>query len=293
MSAQNFTVEAKIDSTMILIGEQCNLTFEISQQPDTKIVTPLFIDSIVKGIEIVSCKFDTIKNPDNYLIVRQKYVITSFDSALYYIPEFKFACGMDTILSNSLSLKVVSIPIDTTQQEISIADIKPIVKAPFDWVLVFKIFLIVVICLFIIALFIFIYIYFFKKEPKKEEEKAPAITKLPHEIALEKLEEIRLEKIWQHGKTKEYYTQITDVLREYIEKRFLVNTLEKTSYEIIDSLQFARKEYFEQVLNMQKILITSDLVKFAKLIPDFNSHTTVLNNAVEFVKETQLTENNE
>jgi hypothetical protein len=160
-------------------------------------------------------------------------------------------------------------------------------------VLVFKIFLIVVICLFLIALFIFIYIFFFKKEPKKEEEKVHAITKLPHQIALEKLEEIRLEKIWQQGRTKEYYTQITDVLREYIEKRFLVNTLEKTSSEIIDSLQFARKEHPEQILNLQKILTTSDLVKFAKLIPDFNSHTTVLSNAVEFVTGTQLMENNE
>jgi hypothetical protein len=285
-SAQNFSVEAKIDSTLILIGEQCNLTFEISQSPDLEIITPQFADTLVSGIEIVARKTDTIQSQDNYLIVRQNYQITSFDSALYYIPEFKFACRNDTILSNPLSLKVVSVPImmDSISQQPIVADIKGIAPAPIDWLKVMITILIISLIIFVIALFIVIYLM--RRNKEKITEKAPEKIKLPQETALEKLEQIKAEKIWQQGRNKEYYTQIIDVLREYIEKRFDVHTFERTADEIIDSLQFAKNEYAEQINCLQKIFYTSNMVKFAKLIPDFNENNAVLDNAFDFVTNT-------
>jgi len=107
---------------------------------------------------------------------------------------------------------------------------------------------------------------------------------------MEKLEEIRKEKIWQQGRAKEYYTQLTDVLREYLENRFDVPTFEKTSSEIIDSLQFIKKDYSEQLNSLRRIFTISDLVKFAKFIPDINENNAVLNNSESFVEETILKE---
>jgi len=287
--AQNFSVQAKIDSAQIFIGEQCNLIFEICQRNDIQVVTPMFSDTLISGIEIVDRKIDTLKNQDNTLVIKQIYTVTSFDSALYYIPPYVFANGSDTVFSPNLSLKVITIPLDTSQEEIPIFDIKDIERAPFNKELFIKIILWVLPIWIFIALIIWLVIYYRKKhqpkEPTKEEIKRAA-----HEIALEKFEEIRKEKIWQQGHSKEYYTQTTDVLREYIENRFDVPTFEKTSAEIIDLLQFIKKDYSEQLKSLKRIFSVSDLVKFAKYLPDFNEHARSLNEAVDFVNETIVKE---
>ena len=294
VSAQSFQVDAQIDSTIIYIGQQCNITFSISQKSDLKVITPVFKDTITKGIEIIGSSIDTIVSKDGYITVRHNYLITSFDSALYYIPEFPFVANGDTIYSYSLSLKVLTVPIDTTSQEIAIADIKPIVDAPIDWRSVIVKILIGVLT---IAILLIIYILV-KRHIKKKKllaqtiEKRPEVVKTCDEIALEKLEIIRREKIWQAGKLKEYYTDVTDVLREYIEARFGVVTFERTSSEIVDSLSFIQKTYPNALNLLSRIFDTSDMVKFAKLVPDFNMHTDTLKNAVEFVyitKESKTT----
>jgi len=290
--AQNFSVQAKIDSVGMYIGEQCNVTFEIYQSADIQVSTPIFSDTLISGIEIVERKNDTIVNQDGSLKITQIYLVTSFDSALYYIPPFPFASGQDTIFSNNLSLKVVSpeIIMDEEQNIPILADIKGLERAPINWQLIKKILLWSIPMWFLLALIIWLIIKFVIKKPIIIQEK-PIIKRPAHEIAFEKLEEIRKEKIWQQGRAKEYYTQLTDVLREYLENRFDVPTFEKTSSEIIDSLQFIKKEYSEQLNSLRRIFNISDLVKFAKLIPDINENNAVLNNSTDFVTETILINN--
>jgi hypothetical protein len=290
--SQNFSVNARIDSAEIFIGEQCNLTFEIYQRNDIKVVAPIFSDSLIAGIEIVEQRVDTVKNKDNSLIISQIYTLTSFDSALYYIPPFEFAGGGDTVFSPNLSLKVLSVPIDTTQgEEMAIFDIKPIERAPFNWELFRKILIWILPVWFVIALIILLIIRYIRKKRNRQEPAKEKIKRSAHEIAIEKLEKIRKEKIWQQGRSKEYFTQITDVLREYIESRFDVPTFEKTSAEIVDLLQFTKHDFAEQLKSLQKILTLSDLVKFAKFIPDFDEHISALNKAENFVEETKEKEN--
>ena len=197
VSAQNFQVDAQIDSTIIYIGQQCNITFSISQKPDLKVITPVFKDTITKGIEIIGSSIDTIVNKDGYITVRHNYLITSFDSALYYIPEFPFVANGDTIYSYSLSLKVLTVPIDTTSQEIAIADIKPIVDAPIDWrSVIVKILIGVLTIAILLIIYILVKRYIKKKKLQAQTiEKRPEVVKTCDEIALEKLEIIRREKI--------------------------------------------------------------------------------------------------
>ena len=85
--AQNFQVNARIDSTVIYIGQQCNVTFDISQRPDLKVITPVFKDTLAKGIEIVEYTTDTIADKDGYITVRQNYLVTAFDSAFTISPS--------------------------------------------------------------------------------------------------------------------------------------------------------------------------------------------------------------
>jgi hypothetical protein len=290
--AQNFSVQAKIDSVGMYIGEQCNVTFEIYQNADIQVSTPIFSDTLISGIEIVERKNDTIVNQDGSLKITQTYLVTSFDSALYYIPPFPFVCGEDTIFSDNLSLKVVSpeIIMDEEQNIPILADIKGLERAPINWQLIKKILLWSIPVWFLLALIIWLIIKFVIKKPIIIQEK-PIIKRPAHEIAFEKLEEIRKEKIWQQGRAKEYYTQLTDVLREYLENRFDVPTFEKTSSEIIDSLQFIKKEYSEQLNSLRRIFNISDLVKFAKFIPDINENNAVLSNSESFVSETILINN--
>ena len=266
VSAQSFQVDAQIDSTIIYIGQQCNITFSISQKPDLKVITPVFKDTITKGIEIIGSSIDTIVSKDGYITVRHNYLITSFDSALYYIPEFPFVANGDTIYSYSLSLKVLTVPIDTTSQEIAIADIKPIVDAPIDWrSLIVKILIGVLIIAIVLIIYILVRRYIKKKKLQAQTiEKYPEVVKTCDEIALEKLEIIRREKIWQAGKLKEYYTDVTDVLREYIEARFGVVTFERTSSEIVDSLSFIQKTYPNALNLLSRIFDTSEITKIGR-----------------------------
>jgi len=132
--AHSFFVKATIDSTLLLIGEQAKITFEITQPRELQVQLPIFSDTIVRGLEIVE-RFanDTVVMEDyNQLQISQSYLVTSFDSALYYIPSFNFIAD-DTVLSNPLSIKVLSVPVDTTLH--AIADIKPVYAPPFDWML--------------------------------------------------------------------------------------------------------------------------------------------------------------
>ena len=214
-------------------------------------------------------------------------MVTAFDSALYYIPEFPFVAGGDTVFSYSLSLKVLTVPVDTTSQEIVINDIKPIVEPPINWrSLITKIAIGVVV--FAILLVVVLLVVRHLRKRKMQPiivEKIPERVKTCEEIALEKLETVRREKIWQAGRVKEYYTDITDVLREYIEARFGIVAFERTSSEIIDALYFVQKDYPEQLGLLRKIFGTSDMVKFAKLIPDITIHTDTLDGAVDFVRQ--------
>lgn len=278
------TVQAKIDSSMLLIGEQTTLRLEVIQDKNSTVQFPILTDSIVKGIDIVSVsKQDTSVLENGQLKINRDVIITSFDSALYYIPSLKFFAGKDSFETNPLSLKVYTIPVDTTK---GIYDIKPIYKAKIDWK---QVFMIVLIILLSLAVLVIVYLYikkrFFSKNETVQEAKIPSIP--PHELALKELDRIKDEKIWQQGRIKEYYTEVTTVLRLYIEHRFLIAALEMTSDEILESLQqldIAPKTIENK---LQQILVVADLVKFAKWIPTTLEIETTLNKAYSFVNQTK------
>ena len=287
--AQKITVNARLDSTVLWIGNQTLLTFEVSQQPKQKVNMPIFSDSIIGGLEIVEpVKTDTLRSQDGHILVKQRYLVTAFKDSLLYIPPYPFVLNGDTVWSKSLSLKVVQpFKIDTASN--AIADIKPVFQPKFNWANILLIILLILIIHGILILIYYIYQKYFKKQPVLDSKEMKLLLP-PYEVALSELEKIKQEKPWQQGRSKEYHTQLTDVIREYIERVFNVNSMEMTSDEILEHLRHLRFEQKSAYSGLQQILQLADLVKFAKWNATPDEHELSLMNAYLFVNQTKIEE---
>ena len=286
--AQKMTVNASLDSTVIWIGNQAHLTFEVSQQPNQKVSMPIFSDSI-RGLSLVEpVKIDTVKSPDGHILVKQHYLVTAFKDSLLYIPPFPFVLNGDTVWSKSLSLKVIQpFKIDTASN--TIADIKPVLNPKFNWLNLLFIILLVLAIHGIIILIFTIYKKYFKKLPDLSSKEMKLLLP-PYVVALNQLDRIKQEKPWQQGRSKEYHTELTDIVREYIERVFNINSMEMTSEEILEHLKNLKAEQKIAYTGLKQILQLADLVKFAKWNANPDEHELSLSNAYLFVNHTHVEE---
>jgi len=291
--AQRITIDAQIDSTIIWIGEQTHLSFTVSQMPDLHVAFPLFSDTIHGGLEIIGrVNIDTVHLPSGFLQVQHRYLTTFFEDSLLYIPSFPFVADGDTTWSRSLALRVVQ-PFEIDIESGAVADIKPLFGLPFYWGRIIRIILWILLIWAVLGLILYVlFRKYIQKKPvfaiEKTEPKLP-----PHIEALNGLNKVKDEKMWQQGRMKEYYTELTDVIRVYIERVFEINAMEMTSEEILDTLRYMRREKKETYEKLQNILRTSDLVKFAKWQPLPDESEKSLKDAFVFVEKTKPEEKTE
>lgn len=287
--SQQIKIQTKIDTNKILIGDQINYSIKLFPDRNERVILPAFNDSLGKFLIVSKSKIDTIIE-NKTRILSQNIVLTIFDSGVYIIPglEFGFIAGTDTsfLLSDNFSVQVSSIPVDTTKP---IKDIKPILDYPIslmDYLWYF------VIGLLAIAIFFVIY-YLIKKWKPSVKEVLPYDPKIPaHVQALKDLNELERQKLWQKGYVKEYYIRISDILRLYLERRFMFPAMESTTSEIL--------EYFTQLISsaeitkqLKSVLELSDLVKFAKVIPTSEDNTNMLDAARNIVQSTVPIDNDD
>lgn len=278
-------VTAAMDSASILIGEQTRIHLEATQNAGETVQFPVLNDTIIRGIEILGVTPpDTVKLSDDRFTVRQDILITSFDSALYYMPPFRFIAGKDTLLTNPLALKVVTYEVDTESKEFY--DIKPVKAAPFVFMDYYWSIMGILIALFVIVWSLYFYKRwkYRKDHPKEAAHMEPELP--PFETAIQALDTLKEQKLWQQGLEKEYYTVLTDILRIYIDGRYHVNAMEMTSGEILNAMrkEDAPKEVVEK---LKQVLHLSDFVKFAKLRPGYDENEMSMVYAREFVALTQ------
>ncbi|MFR9166101.1 MAG: hypothetical protein ACLVKO_07760 [Dysgonomonas sp.] len=303
VQAQKASVRATIQPPEILIGEQAVINLEVVTPKGDNILFPVFKDTLVSGIEVLHMLPADTTIAHEVMTINQKYVVTSFDSALYHVPYIPVVANNDTIKSNDFGLKVSSLPLSpqvlsyldqmkTGQtdsidfEQLQLADIKPIQEVPFVWQ-DYLAYLWIVLLILLILILIGLGLYFVLRKKNKGYFFKPEVVLPPHVVAIKALDKIKAEKAWQHGQEKKFYTELTDVLREYIEKRFLINSFEKTSDEIISSLKM-QLETDTPLENLQQILKLSDLVKFAKYKPLPNENDLTLVNAYLFVNQTKI-----
>ncbi|NDV64414.1 BatD family protein [Bacteroides sp. 224] len=283
--AQTVTVEARIDSLQILIGEQAKIQLEVSMDSKQHAVFPQFTDTLMQGIEVleVSQPDTQYLNNKQRLLITQEYTITSFDSALYYVQPLSVMIDEKEYKSNPLALKVYSIPVDTENPDHFFGP-KDVMKAPFAWEDWWG--LIAISFLAIPLLIVLIYLIIRVRDNKPIIRRVKVEPKLPpHVLAMKEIERVKTEKVWQKGEPKAYYTELTDIIRTYISDRFGFNALEMTSSEIVDQLTEIKEK--EDISELKLLFQTADLVKFAKHNPLMNENDANLINAIEFINETK------
>ena len=285
VGAQSVTVEAKIDSLQILIGEQAKIQLQVAMDAKQRAVFPAYTDTLVRGVEIIeTAKPDTqFLNDRQRMMITQEYTVTSFDSALYYLPPMPVTVDGKEYRSRALALKVYSMPVDTLHPDQFFGP-KSVMKAPFAW----EDWYMAIACAVLFAPFLLLLIYLVKRirDNKPIIRKVKVEPKLPpHQLAMQEIERIKSEKVWQKGQSKEYYTELTDAIRTYIKNRFGFNALEMTSSEIIDKLLQMNDK--DAISDLRSLFQTADLVKFAKHSPLMNENDANLISAIDFINETK------
>lgn len=295
LSAFGQKPDALIDRNKILIGQQAVVTLScaIDKSNPAKISFPNIQDTLVDKVEVVrKTAIDTLKTGENVGQTRleQKLYITSFDSGYYAIPPFRFKVNGEEVETQAFLLSVKTVEIDTTafikgdrgiyQVDVSILDyLKAYWQYPVG----------AVGALALIALVIFLIKRYRKKEPVEAEPEEEKDLRPAHVIAKEELDRIAREKIFKRGKIKEYHTEITDVLRDYIERTFGIPAGEYTSHQILSNLKYSGIQEKEQQ-KLRRLLFRADMVKFAKETPDEHENTEALEDAKAFVDATTVEE---
>ena len=233
------TVDAKLDSAGIFIGQRIGLTLEVSADAKKQVELPEWdsLQQVVPGLEFVKAeKADTsYLNDGKRMVLSRRYYFTSFDSALYLIPALDVKVDGKDYHSKRVALKVLTFDVDTLHAD-SIFGIKEELAPPFDWAEWRQVIWGVVAALLIGGLLAYV-IYRLKNNKPIIRRIRNKKRLAPHKVAMQKIEQIKEEKIWQSEDSKEYYTQLTDTLRNYIKERYGFNAMEMTSYEIIQKLQ--------------------------------------------------------
>lgn len=277
------TVRATIDSSSILIGEQTRIRLELSQDKGKAVLMPVFEKLIMPGIELIKAsKADTTELDNGRIRIDLSYLVTSFDSGLYYIPPFKVVLEKDTFASNQLGLKVMTFPVDTVKKQIY--DIKTVFSPEFVWADYHFMVMSILLALFLLVMGIYAYLRRKKNKPflinLRKEPELP-----PHIKAVNELEHIKQEKLWQQGREKDYHTRLTDVLRVYLHDRFGLNALEMTSAEILEVLG-SKPEAQSVYRQLKDVMELSDFVKFAKFYPVAEENERSMMNALLFINST-------
>ncbi|MFT5819174.1 MAG: hypothetical protein ACI8ZM_000397 [Crocinitomix sp.] len=282
----------QLDTTQLRIGEQTvlHLYFEY-QNPkgEALIIWPEFDDALTKDIDIVDKTIDSdflLDSASATYLREQQLLITAFERGRYTIPQQEIRLEDSIYYTNTAQLLIETVEVDTSK---GIADIKPIysVDYPFserskDWLKVNWYWLAIIGAL-LLAFFIW---RFIKRRKPEEEEEIIEIVVPAHIIALDALEKLLKREDWKSPEKKEYYSELTDTVRTYLENRFSIHAMEQTTREIIRDLKFSSISEEDKVY-LRKILREADMVKFAKFSPSDDDAYAYLNKSIDFVKRTK------
>lgn len=279
MALTQITFECAIDSNKLLIGDQRWLHLRAVSSTDFSPDTISFTEWEKLGIETLTPQQWQNERTDGY---HQMIRVVAFDTGYIKLPPlqltFETNLGRDTTYSNDLVLEVSGITIDST----GLAPIKPILREPFKFRDAMP---------YVIALVLGLLLIGFTFLRKKKTVPEPTIVEIPippDEIALTDLEKLRGKKLWQQGKIKDYQSELTHIIRAYIEARFAIPALESTTSEILQ-YPVVRQLNENLLQDLDQILNIADLIKFAKAEPDVGVHEQFMQKAERLVLATRKT----
>lgn len=258
-------IDAQIDSLSIKIGQELSYKIEVEVDTSSLVVFPegqTFLPlEMIESYQVIATKMK-----DRFRLVKE-YGLTQFDSGTYTIPRQKVVIGDYEFFTDSLQVDVNNIVVDTTKQ--GLYDIKPIVqvsKSPSNWGLYF------LVVLMLLGLVVFLlYWFIWKSKPLTEEEKAALLP--PYERAKLALKVLDDSSYLQNNEIKAYYSDLTQIIRTYLDEKVYDRALESTTDQLINRIKLLREGNKidlskEDIKNIETILKRADLVKFAKSKPD-------------------------
>ncbi len=293
-SLADVQVTAALDSASVLMGRVDTLRLFVERDADRQGVFPLFnkmtpgsyVTLMGDTVELGMPHMDTVKREGSRIVERFVVPVQVFDSGFYRLPPFVYLSATDSAASNPVDLTVVPVKVGENEAIADYQDITPPSDRSFwDWMPDWLYDLWWMWLLLIVA--IVAAIYFGRKYrktgkfitlPEKPQPK-------PWTVALQQLDHLKEKNLWENGMEKEYFTDLTDILREYLFKRFGINAMEMTSRQIMQTLA-DQADVKEKRGYMRKILDIADFVKFAKVRPLPADNVAAYENAVNFVKET-------
>ncbi len=273
-------LQCRVDSNQMLIGDQRTLWIEARGQSD-------FVPDSVSFASWGELGFAPLDvqpwQPAGSGAYEQRVVFAVFDTGYIKLPPLKLPYRrggmMDTAYSNQLSLEVNAVMVDST----GLVPIKPILKEPLTIRDFIPYIIAVSLGLLLIGL-IFLRKKAAQKEPEVIEVPVPA-----HETALQQLAILKKKKLWQQGEIKQYQSELTHIIRAYIEDRFEIRALEMTTGEILGGLK-SKELSAELMSDLDQILNMADLIKFAKAQPEVDIHSVFMEKAEQFVIRTKVEE---
>lgn len=258
-------VSSTIDSTSIKIGEQ--ITFRVEVETDTTNLVVFPEGQTFLPLEVIdSYVIDTTKKDAKYKLIK-KYGLTQFDSGTYTIPRQKIVIGSKVFQTDSLQVEVKSIVVDTTKQ--GLYDIKPFIeveKSPSQW---WKYLLLTLLILSLVGFLLYWFIW--RTKPLSKEEKIALLP--PYDRAKLALQNLDETNYLQNAELKDYYSELTFIIRKYLDEKVYDRALESTTDELIARLNILKDANQiditkDDIRNIETILKRADLVKFAKSAPD-------------------------
>lgn len=286
-----FKVKAIPDTTQIRIGEpiKLELTAKVMiyalKGANLKVVFPNLPDSL-NHIEITDrTPLDTSGSNEQQKMFKQIITLTSFDSGRWEMPPMKFEVfsvtdgSYDSVFTEPFFIDVNTVPVDTTKAFKPIKALRSVGWNILDyWPYLLG-------CLALSAAIVLYFVFWHKKRKPAVAAPPAKPAKAPYQMAMEQLETLEREKPW-NSDVKLYYTQLTDILRQYFEQQFHIAALEQTSAELMQNIKPVTV-LNQQRDKLQSILTLADLAKFAKLQPSPQEHEDCLRKAIAVVEWTK------
>lgn len=287
LQAQIISVQSKLSSDSIMIGDQLILTIHVEAAEEVSFRMPLIRDTLSKNLEVLAAyAADTTRTGDGKWMIDHSYIITSFEEGLQILPSqevlYSFNASSDTARSMPLMIEVHAPAVDTTLV------IKPI-KPPLNTPLTMKEILPwtgLGILVWLMGTLVFALIWMYRQRLRDPEIFSIKPREPAHVVAFRELDKLKEKKMWEGGQVKQFYTRLTEISRHYIERQYGIPAMERTSEDIL--LAFRKSNTEDPVLDemLKELLQLADLVKFAKEDPLPLENQTNLNNAYLFVQKT-------
>lgn len=285
------SVSAKIDSLELLIGEQTEITLGVTCDKGQKLTLPPLKtgEELMPNVEIVS-----VGTPDTAYLnggkrmeVTQRLTVTAWDSSFYYLPPFEIEVDRKKYQTKALAMKVHTVELLDTLHLDQFFPPYGYMEPEFSW----SDWQTAIWCSFMLVLFLGISYILYDRARKgkpivriiRRKKRLP-----PHQVAISEIERIKSDRTLTDADSKEYYTQLTNTLRTYIQSRYRFSAMEMTSAEIIERLMQENDE--ESLRELKDIFNTADLVKFAKYTTLINENDANLVAAVEYINQTKQEE---